>query len=270
MNSQVALYALLFLTAVLACVLIYVVQRSRSAPLQPSGKPEKTGHPARQDPAPLYSRPIEEVAIVAEKADLPPIKFVRSVSQLVPRTQAGSLVSQVIPAATVGTLLEVGLQGVYRATVSPDQLLRYADHSFSSIIQDSGGRISGHAGFIPVTSQVFAPLAAFQAMSIVTGQYYLHAISRQFEQIEKQLQQLILLHHNEKVAVLRAAATRLESLFASHAVTREDLQELTRLQGKAAEIEQEYRQLLAGIDADKYEKIGEGVLSKKAIDNLRG
>jgi hypothetical protein len=137
MNSQVALYALLFLTAVLACALIYVAQRSRSAPLQPSGKPEKTGHPARQDPAPPYSQPIEEVAIVAEKADLP-IKFVRSSSQLVPGTQAGSLLSQVIPAATVGTLLEEGLQGVYKATVSPEQLLRYADHSFSSIIQDSG------------------------------------------------------------------------------------------------------------------------------------
>jgi hypothetical protein len=103
-------------------------------------------------------------------------------------------------------------------------------------------------------------------MSIVTGQYYLHAISRQFEQIEKQPQQLIRLHHNEKVAVLRAAAAHLESLFASRAVTCQD--ELTRLQGKAAEIEQEYRQLLAAIDADRYERIAEGVLSKRAIDNL--
>ena len=144
-----------------------------------------------------------------------------------------SLISQGISsAANVGTYVAVAnsVKGLFRATVSPDLLMRYANGSVSSIVQ-SGGRVTSHAGFVSASvSNVFTPMIIFQIASFVTGQYYMNGINESLEKIHEKLDSIIHKIEAEKRGKVYAAKEILYVLSKQNQYTVDDLVRLRNAQ----------------------------------------
>lgn len=145
-----------------------------------------------------------------------------------------SLISQGISsAANVGmsyVAVANSVKGLFRATVSPDLLMRYADGTVSSIVQ-SGGRVTSHAGFVSASvSNVFTPMIIFQIASFVTGQYYLHGINESLEKIHEKLDSIIQKIEADKRGKVYAAKEILYVLSKQSQYTVDDLVRLRNAQ----------------------------------------
>ncbi len=113
--------------------------------------------------------------------------------------------------------------GLYRATGNVNALMRYQNGTVSSITLN-GNKFSTHAGFKEVGGALIpSPMLVFQAASMVTGQYYLQIIQEQITAIQKQLQQLINVHLNEKKAIYENCLYRLQQLMAMKSYEIEDI-----------------------------------------------
>tara|TARA_R110002051_G_scaffold287197_1_gene349888 strand:+ start:524 stop:2143 length:1620 start_codon:yes stop_codon:yes gene_type:complete len=118
--------------------------------------------------------------------------------------QASSFASQL-----AGSGLNIGAvssQGLFKATVSPESLMKYADGSISSMTHN-GTSIGSHSGFVGASSSAFTPLIAFQFASILTGQYFYNGISKQLNSIKKTTEQLVRFYHIERESKLDNALT---------------------------------------------------------------
>jgi len=82
------------------------------------------------------------------------------------------------------------LTGLYKAQVSPDKLIRYADGSVGSIMTE-GGKFTGHSGFVQAGASAFNPVVVFAIMSAVTGQYYLNNIQKELKSLNKSIDSII-------------------------------------------------------------------------------
>ena len=107
--------------------------------------------------------------------------------------QQKNLYSYISSAA--GTGIAVGAQslavsGLYRASAAASTLMKYSDGTISSIIRE-GGKISSHAGFTSAGFTAVAPIAIFQALSAVTGQYYMNIITKQLNQLNESVQKIL-------------------------------------------------------------------------------
>lgn len=144
-----------------------------------------------------------------------------------------SLISQGISsAANVGIYVAVAnsVKGLFRATVSPDLLMRYADGTVSSIVQ-SGGRVTSHAGFVSASvSNVFTPMIIFQIASFVTGQYYMNGINESLEKIHEKLDSIIQKIEADKRGKVYAAKEILYVLSKQNQYTVDDLVRLRNAQ----------------------------------------
>lgn len=142
--------------------------------------------------------------------------------------------------AQVGIISALTPNGIYTATASPHLLAKFTDGTFSTMIHSESGKIIRHAGFQSAFSSVFAPIVTFQLLSFITGQYYLHGISKQLEAINRGIDKLLkyqkaswqgdiyavariisrliaLKHPNiEDLIVLKNCEEKITSLFESH------------------------------------------------------
>ena len=130
--------------------------------------------------------------------------------------------STIIGASGQAALLSNAANGLYQATASASQLMQYSNGTLSSIVQ-AGGKIQGHSGFVPVNASVFTPMIIFQLASIVTGQYYMHGISKQLEQINEAVKQIQKDLEFEKQAKLIAAYEALLSFASARTNTIDEL-----------------------------------------------
>ena len=176
----------------------------------------------------------------------------------------------IAPSIAVNSAAIAGAQGLYRATVNPANLMKYTNGTVSSIVKQ-GSQIADHAGFSQVNpTSVFAPIIVFQVASIVTGQYYLHGITKQLSSISRRLEHLIHLHHNEKIAILEGDLIILQRLALKEHFTQEDLNQLKTIDSDATKIRQEYIRLLNEIDESRYASTYKGTTaSKKKLERLR-
>lgn len=139
------------------------------------------------------------------------------------REELMNVFSAAIGNATPSAILLQAANGLYRATVDPAKLMTFADgiKKGTAIIED--GKITGHAGFEPVSPKVFAPLFIFQVLSFFTGQYYMHRISKQLEALQESINELRKDLEFEKQTTLSAAYDELKRFFESSINTVDDL-----------------------------------------------
>jgi len=163
----------------------------------------------------------------------------------------GHLVQSAIPIlACAQTLTEITKQAsggvLFASTVDPATLSKFANGTTTTMVRDAANNLVGHAGFRPIDDLGgLNPLTAvnigMQAMSAVSGQYYLHQIFSQLDGINSSLEHLIEFHHDEKIGVLLNAKIRLGEVIQRNSVDEADVKEIRDLRNKVGEIFQEYK-----------------------------
>ena len=157
--------------------------------------------------------------------------------------------------------------GLYTATIDPSVLMNYSDGSIGSAVMGKAG-IMAHRGFVPAGGAIFAPIILFQIMSIVTGQYYLHGISKQLSGINTKLDKLISLFHTERSAKIRQIIKYFSELSKRKSINIEDIVQLKYLMFELGVIHEEYEELLETIDINKIKEADDNFLTSTRINEL--
>lgn len=138
--------------------------------------------------------------------------------------------------------------GLFTTKATPSTLSNFADGSLTTMVRDSSNNLVGHEGFTSVglseTNPLLAINVAMQATAAISGQYYLHQIYNQLDIINSNLEQLINMHHDEKVGVLLNAKARLSEITSRQIVDEIDINEIRSLRNNIGEIYQEYKNRL--------------------------
>lgn len=160
---------------------------------------------------------------------------------------AQSMVSNAVATSgQIGAISLLNPKGLFTAIVNPEMLTKFADGTFSTMIHGADG-IAQHAGFQAASASVFAPIILFQAMSMITGQYYLNGITKQLSAIDNKLSKLIKLHHVERIATIRYAVSLLKRNYAIEYPNIEDIVSLKNIENNMGIIHEEYVYQLSDI-----------------------
>ncbi|MCR5569669.1 MAG: hypothetical protein K6G31_10385 [Paludibacteraceae bacterium] len=179
----------------------------------------------------------EKNDLVLHKTDLFDISNLREVYTTPEQSSFfKNLGSQVVATGTNAGILANSVQGLYRATVSPAQLMKYTNGTVSSIVKE-GGKVTQHAGFIPASSaSIFTPMFIFQVGSIITGQYYLNGINKQLKEISKKLDLIIQKIEDDKKGKILAAIEIRNIMAEQSAYTVDDMIRLRNAQDEILSI----------------------------------
>jgi hypothetical protein len=180
---------------------------------------------------------------------------------------SSSLVSN---AAQQGIIIN-SLNGLYQASIDPVNLLKYSNESISSIVVNTNGSIVSHSGFFsPDKLNLLSPLITYQLLSFVTGQYYLNNIMTQINNIRNDINVLIKIHHNEKLAKILNYINVIYSLNEKSAIFSEDLNEIRNILLDVGNIISEYELLLNQINEQRIvnDKRFNTRIMKKALEPL--
>lgn len=160
-------------------------------------------------------------------------------------------------AQTLAQIAKVAPNGLFTATGSVGDLMRYGDGTVASFVR-KGNQFGKHSGFTEVAIQAANPAAviggAMQAMAMISGQYYMNEISNQFKSVDKKLDKLIGYHHDEKIGVLKHANQKLHEITSSTNVDAADIITCQRLAEKCGEVYFEYQTRLDTISIDAKER----------------
>jgi hypothetical protein len=158
-----------------------------------------------------------------------------------------ALSSGIAAGVQIAAISALNPNGLFSATVTPQLLNSFSNGTFGTMIHGSKGIIS-HAGFLPISATVFAPIAIMQLMSMITGQYYLNGITKQLNSINKKIDKLITFHNTEKGAKLEFAQSVLKSLYEINYPNIEYLTQLKSIEFEIGAIHTEYLNYLENID----------------------
>ena len=178
-----------------------------------------------------------------------------------------SAFSAAIGAATPSAIVSQAANGLFRATVDPVKLAAFSDGTKSTILRE-GNKITGHAGFEPVSPKVFAPLFIFQVLSFFTGQYYMHRISKQLEALQESINELRKDLEIEKRASLISAYEELKQYAYSSVNTIDDLAQIQQIKTKMSVLYHFYLQKIQDCNdsfIDKLKKSKSGLLSEEIV-----
>jgi hypothetical protein len=153
--------------------------------------------------------------------------------------QAENFFSQATGASAIAASTIYSTSGLYTATASASSLMTYGNGTLSSITMN-GSKFGQHAGFVSANAAVFTPLLAFQFASMVTGQYYFKGLSQQLTSIHESINNLISLHHNERLAKLRYINFKISELNKRSFFTTEDYITIDKLKYELSTIRFEY------------------------------
>jgi len=172
--------------------------------------------------------------------------------------------SQVSGASAIAATTAYSTNGLYTATASANSLMTYGNGTLSSITMN-GSKFSQHAGFVNANVAVFTPLLAFQFASMVTGQYYFKGLSEQLTSIHESINNLISLHHNERLAKLRYINFKISELNERTYFATEDYMTIDKLKYDLSTIRFEYL-LTAEQEINKSLDLVNGKENVKAIN----
>lgn len=153
--------------------------------------------------------------------------------------QIGNIFSQATGASAIAASSIYSTSGLYSATVSANSLMTYSNGTISSITMN-GSKFGQHAGFVTANAAVFAPILAFQFASMITGQYYFNGLNKQLTYINESINNLISLHHNERLAKLRYINFKISELNKRSYFTIEDYITIDNLKYDLSTIRFEY------------------------------
>lgn len=106
------------------------------------------------------------------------------------KQEVANAFSTAVGLVTQASTMSCIANGLYQSKVSAAQLIKYANGDYSSMIRGNNGQIQEHAGFSKAGADVFSPMILFQLTSIVTGQYYMHGISKQLKALQESINEL--------------------------------------------------------------------------------
>lgn len=167
------------------------------------------------------------------------------------KTDLLNMISVASGLSSLSNLASFSGKNLFKATVSPDLLIKYTSGNYASMIRGAGGQISGHSGFVNVGVKCFTPLLAFQVLAMMTGQYYLHGITKQLNELNQKVDKLLELHEIERKAKIRSAFISLTELAQRSYFTQDDLYIIQSLQIELQTLREEYKLRMEGIIADK-------------------
>lgn len=153
--------------------------------------------------------------------------------------QTENFFSQVTSASAISSSSIYSTSGLYTATTSVNNLMTYGNGTLSSITMN-GSKFGQHAGFVSANTAVFTPIIAFQFASMLTGQYYFNGLSKQLTSINESINNLISLHHNERLAKLRYINFKISELNKRSYFTTEDYFSIDKLKYDLSTIRFEY------------------------------
>lgn len=153
--------------------------------------------------------------------------------------QSENFFSQATGASAIAASSIYSTSGLYTATASANSLMTYGNGTLSSITMN-GSKFGQHAGFVSANTAVFTPILAFQFASMLTGQYYFNGLSKQLTSIHESINNLISLHHNERLAKLRYINFKISELNKRSYFTTEDYITIDKLKYDLSTIRFEY------------------------------
>lgn len=167
------------------------------------------------------------------------ISLDNSWSLITTQNNKSNFLSQIAGISSVGSSVAYSANGLYTATANTSSLMTYGNGSLSSITMN-GSQFGSHAGFVSANPVVFTPILAFQFASMLTGQYYFKGLTKQLTSVQKGINELISLHHNERLAKLRYINTKTNELNNRNFFTTEDYVIVDRLKYDLSIIRFEY------------------------------
>lgn len=161
-------------------------------------------------------------------------------------------------AQTINDINKLAPNGLFTATAPTSKLMRFnKDGTYGSALMEKG-RITGQKGFKKINpSESMSPInpgtligASMQAMAAVSGQYYMHQITRDLKSIKGEIDKLVSYHHDEKTANLLTVKERLMKITEKHNIDASDIIELRQLNIIAREVFNEYHIRLERMNLD--------------------
>ena len=141
-------------------------------------------------------------------------KFVKDQMSVSPKILSSLMLSG---GAVGGTALSVSMSSsLFIATAPTSSLMSYGAGGLSSIVVDAGGKIVGHAGFIPAASAIIpvvAPLMAVQALSSVVMLQQFSAMDKKLDAIKGSIDKMLARQEVTKVAELFAAVHIVDEIY---------------------------------------------------------
>lgn len=146
-------------------------------------------------------------------------------------------------AQTLTQIAQAAPNGLFTATASLTELMKYSDGTVASIVME-GGKIANHSGFQQVALSAANPAAVvgagMQAMAMISGQYYLDRISKQLDGIGHGIKRLIGFHHDENIGKLRSIENCMRQIIGKKYVDETDIVALQSGIRKADSVLMEY------------------------------
>ena len=161
----------------------------------------------------------------------------------------GHIVQGALPvlgqAHTIAELQRMAPNGLFTATADKAVLSHFADGTYTTMVRDSGNHLVANAGFKEVgqLSKVNPAIAlgiGMQAMAAISGQYYMTQINGQLAEMSKNLDELIDMHHDEKMGILQNAQKRLAEITRRTIADESDIDEIRDIRNRIGEVYQEY------------------------------
>ena len=162
---------------------------------------------------------------------------------------SGHIVQGALPvlgqAHTIAELQRMAPNGLFTATADKAVLSHFADGTYTTMVRDSGNHLVANAGFKEVgqLSKVNPAVAlgiGMQAMAAISGQYYMTQINGQLAEMSKNLDELIDMHHDEKMGILQNAQKRLAEITRRTIADESDIDEIRDIRNRIGEVYQEY------------------------------
>jgi hypothetical protein len=158
-------------------------------------------------------------------------------------------------AHTISEINQLAQNGLFTATAPISELMKYTNGTYGSPVIGKG-HVVRHAGFEkldnPSTAVLLSPAAVvgagMQAMAAISGQYYMHQISRQLSSIENKLDILVSYHHDEKIAMLLTIKESLKRITTKQYCDISDIFEIRNLSKDARNVFNEYNLRLQRMD----------------------
>jgi len=162
---------------------------------------------------------------------------------------SGAVVNGALPVLqqvmTAEKIAKVAPNGLFTTSVNIDKLSKFKDGSYSTMVRDVHNNLIGHEGFTKVTdivkgNPIVAISAGMQALALVSSQYYLHEINTQLEDISGKLNELLSIHHDEKIGMLLTVKERLSGIASKENVDGHDINEIRILLRDTRNVFSEY------------------------------
>lgn len=133
------------------------------------------------------------------------------------RTEAAQIsgLLQFVPEAAIADASKNLFRVEYPKGVS-GYLSKHGNGYLSSVHDFETGDFTGHATFIPVEHSI-AVFNTFQALSIITSQYYLHEINQQLSEIQNKLDRILDFLYDDKSCEIYAESKSVFGIYKNYA-----------------------------------------------------